>query len=77
MGLTSQRTNNIDHATSDIHKATMTESKVEHSRARAESALHYINNVGHFLSSMDDETRERMANKFDVCFMMAKESYEL
>ena len=45
MGLTSQRTNNfIDHATSDIHKATMTESKVEHSRARAESALRYVNN---------------------------------
>ena len=29
---------------------------------------------GLFLSSIDDETQERMANKFDVCFMMAKES---
>ena len=50
MGLTSHRTNNfIDHATSDIHKATMTESKVEHLRARAESALRYINHDRAFI----------------------------
>ena len=34
-GSTSQRTSNfIDHATSDVRKATMTKSKVERSRAR-------------------------------------------
>ena len=44
MGSTSQRTSNfIDHATSDVHKATMTKSKVERSRASGESALHYVN----------------------------------
>ena len=30
--------------------------------------------TGRFLSSMDEEMRERMGKKFDVCFMMAKES---
>lgn len=73
-GSTNQRTSNlIDHATSDVHKAAMAKLKVERSRARGESAT-TSTTIGRFLSSMDNETRERMAKKFDVCFMMAKES---
>ena len=30
--------------------------------------------IGHFLSSMDNKTRERVGKKFDVYFMVAKES---
>ena len=46
--------------------------KSERSRARGESAA-TLTRSG-ILSSVDDEMRERMAKKFDVCFMMAKES---
>ena len=74
VGSTNQRTSNlIDHATNEVHKASMSKLKVEQSRARGESAATSIT-IGRLLSSMDDETRERMAKKFDVCFMMAKES---
>ena len=74
VGSTNQRTSNlIDHATSEVHKASMSKLKVERSRARGESAA-TSTTIGRLLSSMDDETRERMAKKFDVCFMMAKES---
>ena len=51
----------------------MSKLRVERSRARGESAA-TSTTIGLLLSSMDDEMRERMAKKFDVCFMMAKES---
>ena len=74
VGSTNQRTSNlIDHATSGAHKAVMAMLKVKRSRVRGESAA-TSTMIRHFLSSMDDETRERMAKKFNVCFMMAKES---
>ena len=74
VGSTNQRTNNlIDHATSDAHKAVMAMLKVKRSRVRSQSAA-TSTMIRRFLSSMDDETRERMAKKFIVCFMMAKES---
>ena len=63
----------IDHATSDAHKVAMAKLKLECSRASGESAA-TSTTIGRLLSSMDDETRERMARKFDVCYMMAKES---
>ena len=73
-GSTNQRTSNLmDHATSDVHKASMAKLKVERSRAMGESAA-TSSTIGRLLSSMDDETRGRMAKKFDVCFVMAKES---
>ena len=43
------------------------------SRAMGESAA-TSSTIGRLLSSMDKETQGRMAKKFDVCFMMAKES---
>ena len=70
VGSTNQRTSNlIDHATSDAHKAVMAMLKVERSRVRGESAA-MSTMIRHFLSSMDDEMRERMAKKFNVCFML-------
>ena len=63
VGSTNQRTSNlIDHATSDVHKAAMAKLKVERSRARGESAA-TSTTIGRFLSSMDDETRERMVRR--------------
>ena len=38
-----EQATSIDHATSDVHKATMAKLKVERSRARGESALSYVN----------------------------------
>ena len=73
-GSTNQRTSNsIDHATSDVHKVAMAKLKLECSRASGESAA-TSTTIGRLLSSMDDETQERIARKFDVCYMMAKES---
>lgn len=73
-GSTNQRTSNlIDHATSDVHKAAMAKMRMANSRASGESAA-TSTTIGRFLSSMDDETRSRMAKKFDVCYTMAKES---
>lgn len=55
-GSTNQRTSNlIDHATSDVHKAAMSKLKVKCSRARGES-VDTSTTIGHFWSSMDDET---------------------
>jgi len=51
----------------------MSKLKVECSRAWGELAATSIT-IGRFWSSMDNETRERMAKKFNVCFMMAKKS---
>ena len=74
VGSTNQRTSNlIDHVTSEVHKASKSKLKVERSRARGESAA-TSTTIGYILSSLDDETREKMVKKFDVCFMMAKES---
>ena len=62
------RTSNlIDHATSDIYKAATAKLKVECSRARGDTST----TIKCFLSSMDD-TQQRMAKKFDVCFTEKK-----
>ena len=74
VGSTNQRTSNlIDYATSQVHKASMSKLKVEQLRARGESAA-TSTMIRCILSSLDDETQERMVKKFDVCFMIAKES---
>ena len=57
----------IDHATSDVYKAARTKLKVECSRARGAMST----TIRRFLSSMDD-TQQRMAKKFDVCFTEKK-----
>ena len=73
-GSTNQKTSNlINHATSDVHKAAMAKMRMVNSRASGESAA-TSTTICRFLSSMDDETRSRMAKKFDVCYTMAKES---
>ena len=73
--MTNQRTRNLLDNTTDVDKAAMGKLKVERSRFRGESAA-TSTMIGWFWSSMDNETRERMAKKFSVCFMifmMAKE----
>lgn len=51
----------------------MAKLRVERSRAVGVSVA-TSTMIGCFFSSMDDDTRARMAKKFNVCFMMAKES---
>lgn len=54
-------------------KVAMLKLKVEQAKARGESAA-TSTTIGRLLSSIDDDTEKRMAKKFDVCFVMAKES---
>ena len=63
----------LDHANSDVHKAAMVRLRVDSLRARGESTA-LVLAIGHSLSTMDRETRARMGRKFELCFVMAKES---
>ena len=74
VGSTNERTRNlIDHATSNVHKASMSNLMMEGSRAWDASVVHQPQS-GIFLSSMDDGMRQRKAKKFDVSFLIEKES---
>ena len=66
VGSTNQRTSNlIDHATSEVHKASMLKLRVERSRARGESAA-TSTTIGRLLSSMDAK-HERGWRKSSMC----------
>ena len=65
--------NVLDHASSNVHKATMARLRADSVRARGRSAV-LASAIGHRLSIMDSETRRRMGRKFELCFVMAKES---
>jgi hypothetical protein len=56
-----------------VHKAAMAKLRLERSRDSSESAT-TLTTISLFLSSMDNETRRRMTQKFDLCYTMAKES---
>ena len=61
----------MDHATSDVHKAAMAKLKVKCSRATGESAA-TLSTIWRFV--IDGRDAREDGEKFDVCFMMAKES---
>ena len=53
----------------------MSKLKVERAQKRGESAA-TSTMIGCLLSSIDDDTQKRMVKKFDVCFVMARESLQ-
>jgi len=63
----------IDHATSDSHKAAMSKLRDEQVRQSGSSVV-LSSIIGQSFLNLDDGTRQRMRKKFDICYMMAKES---
>ena len=58
---------------SDVHKAAMAKKKADCTKASGQSVvLSYP--IGRSLANLDDKTWAQVRRKFDVCYMMAKES---
>lgn len=65
--------NVLDHASSEVHKIAMTRKRADDAKASGGSAV-LSSTIGRCLSTLDSGTRARMARKFDLCFVMAKQS---
>ncbi|KAL5491664.1 hypothetical protein EMCRGX_G016996, partial [Ephydatia muelleri] len=73
-GSTNQKVSNVvDHASSDVHRAAMMRLRADHAKAKGQPAT-MVSPIVASLWQMDDKTRSRMRRKFDLCFVMAKES---
>ena len=73
-GSSNQKVSNvIDHATSEVHKASMARMRADSAKASGGSAA-LSTAIGRCLLTIDEETRARMRRKFDACYVMAKES---
>lgn len=73
-GSTNQKVSNVlDHARSDVHKAAMAKMTADTVKASGGSAV-LTSAIGRSMCTLDIETRARMKRKFDLCFVMAKES---
>ena len=71
---TNQKVNNVlEHATSKVHKVVMTRKRVDAVKGIGGSAVP-SSMIGHCLSMLDNGTRTWMEKKFDLCFVMAKQS---
>ena len=64
--------NLIDHATSEVHMVAIEWMRAEHAKVRGESPT-ISSTLGHYFSTLDERTRARLRQKFDVCYAMAKE----
>ena len=72
-GSTNQRTSNIlDHANCDQHKAAMSYLRAAQAKASNQPITSY-SPIARALTMLDESERKRMRQKFDVCYMMAKE----
>ena len=65
--------NVLDHTSSNVHKAAMARLRADSVRTRGRFAV-LASVIGHSLSMVDRETRARMGRKFELCFVIAKES---
>ena len=73
-GSTNQKVNNVlDHANSEVHKVAMTKKRADAVKASGGSAVQ-SSTIGRCLSALDSATRARMEKKFELCFVMAKQS---
>ena len=73
-GSTNLKVSNVlEHATSEVHKAAMTRMHSESAKARGESVV-LQTPIGRSLCTLDDATRLQVAKRFDVAYVMAKES---
>ena len=73
-GSTNQKV--LDHATSEVHKAEMARLRAHRAKASGGSAV-LTSTIGRSLSTLDHDTRSRMERKFDLCFVMAKQSIDI
>ena len=65
--------NVLDHATSEVHKVAMTRKRADAVKASGGSAV-LSSTIGRCLWTLDSGTRARLERKFDMCFVMAKQS---
>ena len=73
-GSTNYKVSNVsEHATSEVHRVAMTRQRVDAAKASGGSAA-LSSTIGRCLSTLDSGTRARMARKFDLCFVMVKQS---
>ena len=73
-GSTNHKVSNVlDHANSEVHKVAMTRKRADDAKASSGSAV-LSSTIGRCLATLDSATRARMEKKFDVCYMMAKQS---
>jgi len=73
-GSSNKKLNNvIDHANSEAHKTAMSKLHSEQVRQSGSSVV-LISRIGQSLLNLDETTKQRMRKKFDVCYVMAKES---
>ena len=67
--------NVLDNATSEVHKAAMARLRVRVDRAKASGGSAVLTStIGQSLPPLDHEKQSRMGRKFDLCFVMAKQS---
>ena len=72
-GSGNHRTSNVvDHATSGQHSAAMNFLRIDQAKERREP-LAAVAPIVNSLLKLDDALRERLRQKFDLCFVMAKE----
>ena len=73
-GSSNQKTSNIvDHATSEQHRAAMVRVRTDAARASNQPLTSY-SPIARSLLVMDEVVQGRMKKKFDICYVMAKES---
>ena len=73
-GSNNQKTSNIvDHATSEQHCAAMVRVRANAARASKQPLTTY-SPIARSLLVMDEAVQGRMKRKFDICYVMAKES---
>ena len=73
-GSSNQKTSNIvDHATSEQHRAAMVRVRADAARVSNQSLTSY-SPIARSLLVMDEAVQGRMKKKFDICYVMAKES---
>ena len=76
-GSTNQKVSTVlDHATSAVHKAEMARLRAHRAKASGGSAV-LTSTIGRSLSTLDHDTRSQMERKFDLCFVMAKQSIDI
>ena len=63
----------LDHVGSDVHKMAMARMKADMVKASGSSAVLTLA-IGRSMCTLDIEGQAQMKRKFELCFMMAKES---
>ena len=73
-GSANQKTSNIiDHAKSEQHKQAMSRLRTDQARASIESITSY-STITRCLSVIDEQTKLKLNRKFELCYVMARES---